>query len=99
MTRVFPKTILTGSCGADGAWLDADVNGGCFDRSDGPCMDGGAWVVHGCWGVCFGGWWVVSISDFFSILCRFLHKRAYYSIFSCFPFYSNYVIVSQKTSK
>ena len=56
MTRVFPKTILTGSCGADGAWLDADVNGGCFDRSDGPCMDGGAWVVHGCWGVCFGGW-------------------------------------------
>ena len=61
MTRGFPKTIITGSCGADGAWLDADVNEGCFDRLDGPCMGGGAWVVHGCWGVCFGGCFIVSI--------------------------------------
>ena len=39
---------------------------------------------------------VVFISAFFSILCRFLHKGAYYSIFSCFPFYSSGVIVSQR---
>ena len=42
---------------------------------------------------------VVSISAFFSILCKFLHKGAYYSIFCCFPFYSSDDIVSQKTSK
>ena len=39
---------------------------------------------------------VVSISAFSSILRRFLHKGAYYSIFSCFPSYSSDIIVSQK---
>ena len=42
---------------------------------------------------------VVSISYFFSILSSFLHSGIYYFKFSCFPFYSGDVTVSQKTSK
>ena len=36
---------------------------------------------------------VVSISAFSSIQCRFLHKGVYYSMFSCFPFYSRDVMI------
>ena len=39
---------------------------------------------------------VVSIGVFLSISNSFLYKGNYYSIFSCFPFYSSYVIVVHK---
>ena len=40
---------------------------------------------------------VVSINGFFSILCSLLYSEIYYFKFSCFPFYSGDVIVSQKS--
>ena len=48
--------------------------------------------------VCFT---VVSISGFLSILCCFLYSGTYYSIISCFPFYSSvlkYHDLSSRTS-
>ena len=48
----------------------------------------------GSWGTFING--VVSTSGFFSILSSFLYRGVYYYNFSCFPFYSSDVIVSQK---